>query len=226
VTASGGYRSRSERMDVISPELALVDPDLARTARALLPDLWDRERAQVRLVAASTRSDPSVAWGWDEFEEPLRKGGSRRILVGVAAVVALSLLLFDIRVEVGEKPASAVPEASEIPTTPKTTASTKPKAPATASAPALERSRRFERKFAWAPTPGANRYHVEFFDGSTRVFTGDTTGPQLTVPARWAYDGRQRSFRPGEYRWYVWAVVSGQRQPRAVVQTTLTIPSG
>jgi len=84
---------------------------------------------------------------------------------------------------------------------------------------------RSPQRFAWAPSVGASRYHVELFRNSSKVFEADTENPALTIPARWIVDGRERSFEPGEYRWYVWPVTSGIRASKAIVQAKLVIPA-
>lgn len=81
------------------------------------------------------------------------------------------------------------------------------------------------QRFAWAPVPNASGYHVELFLGSSRVFEADTSRPTLTIPARWRFGGRSRSLEHGDYRWYVWPVLGGQRAARAIVQARLDIPA-
>jgi hypothetical protein len=81
-----------------------------------------------------------------------------------------------------------------------------------------------ERRLAWAPVEGASRYHVELFDGRSRVFSADTTRPQIVLPASWRLDGRTYRLAPGEYLWYVWPVASGRRATEAIVQARLDIP--
>ena len=94
-----------QRFEVVSPELALVDPELGRVARALLPDCAEHAvRARLH-SAVSTGAGSSLA----PVEPVVRdhERPSRRVLVGVAAVTMLALLLFDVRVRVGERPAAA-----------------------------------------------------------------------------------------------------------------------
>jgi hypothetical protein len=80
------------------------------------------------------------------------------------------------------------------------------------------------RRFAWSPVAGATRYHVELFKGSALVFRNETAKPEILMPRRWRFDGRLRRLEPGEYRWYVWPVVNGQRKATAIVQAKLVVP--
>jgi hypothetical protein len=214
----------------ISPELALVDPELARAARSRLPEPGVTSRARSDFDAAPARL--TAASCIDVSGELNEQHTSRRLLIGVAAVSMLALLLFDVRVQVGERPASAVPQALEQPssTSPlgsppagntKHATSPSPRAPSRTSSrgPA-------SRRFAWAPVEGASGYDVEFFRGATRVYAERTTTPSLEIPARWRHDGVSRSFRPGEYKWYVWPVIADRRASRASVQATISIPAG
>lgn len=196
----------------LSPELALVDPVLAERARAGLEPPGARARTPV--------ADPRPLLVLEPAS--LGRGSSPRLLVGVAAAVALSLLLFDVRVEVGEHRAGANP------TTPATTTeATTPASPAgipeppRPSAPASSPS---ERRFAWAPAPGASGYHVELVRDGSRVFAADTTDPELVLPRAWEYRGGRHVLERGDYRWYVWPVVDGIRARRAVVQASLSVP--
>jgi hypothetical protein len=242
-------RPRRVDLEVVSPELALVDPRLREAARLSLPDvvldapLARREVARAAPVQAARRMP-------QELVEAPRRHASSRTLVGVAAVTMLTLLLLDVRVEVGERPASATqPKAEDVPSSaappsakpkpapqpkPKPAPQPKPK-PAPQSTPKPKpkqnptdrvKARPVDRRFAWAPVERATGYHVEFFRGQTRVFARDTSRPELTVPGRWIYQGTARSFRPGDYKWYVWPIVSGRRESRAAVQTTVSVPRG
>ena len=199
----------------ISPELALVDPVLATEARARLADpgaLVPRDAARTAVPFRPIRHMPDSS--------VRRRETSTRVLVGVAGVTILVLLLFDVRVEVGKRQASAEPQTPQ--TAPTIAPTPKPRTAGARPTPQPQR-KPLERKFAWAPVAGATAYHVEFFREQDRVFIQDTTAPDITVPAQWTYRGSKRSFHAGEYRWYVWPIVSGLRQSRAAVQSTVTI---
>ena len=79
------------------------------------------------------------------------------------------------------------------------------------------------RRFVWAPSESASGYYVAFFRGSTLVFSAETARAEVSIPSSWTLAGRRRELEPGEYRWYVWPVVSGTRQSTAIVQAKLVV---
>ena len=225
-------------MEPVSPELVLVDPALGDRARSRLAQPLDTVARVDALVHASRRA----ALARHSAEVPPRpaprvvmprrripRTGQRRsaALVGaVAAGAVVAAMLIGVRIELGGTPAGA--DTTVVVTAPDSSApeppsgGTVPKPAAPVPRPA---TRPQPQRFAWAPTTGASAYHVELFLGSSRVFAADTKRATLTIPARWKSGGRTRSLRPGDYRWYVWPVFSGQRAAEAIVQATLTIPS-
>ncbi len=80
------------------------------------------------------------------------------------------------------------------------------------------------RRFAWPPAVGATGYHVELFKGSALVFRSETKKPEILIRSRWRFGGRLRTLEAGEYRWYVWPLVDGQRAAKAIVQAELVVP--
>lgn len=211
----------------ISPELALVDPVLAASARELLPEIMDTlgRGRPVTARPTSLDSDAVVALaraGLEAADDPDRSLRGRRShswrgLAAVAAATVVVLLLLDVRVQVGRTPASAeTPAVEEAPPVARTGAPAPQ--PARTAAPQA-------RRFAWAPTPGATGYHVELFRGSVLVFSKDTPTPQVTVPARWRHRGQRRVLSAGEYRWYVWPVTAGRRATQAIVQAKVDVPA-
>ena len=220
--------------EFVSPELVLVDPELAASARARLPDR-DLPSPSPRLVSTEggnenadllrALSDAALTSLDEHVETDARRNRSWRLLVSVAAVTVVGLLLFDVRVLVGKTPASAKrPELERTSITPRI--SPPGQTPETGRQEKRSRGSLGQpapRRFAWAPTPGAVGYHMELFSGTVRVFSAGTARPELTIPARWKHRGNDRSLRPGEYRWYVWPVISGRRASQAIVQAELVV---
>ena len=68
-------------------------------------------------------------------------------------------------------------------------------------------------------------YHVELFRGPDRVLARDTKQPVLELGSTWRHEGRVMRLTEGSYRWYVWSVTSSGRNPQAIVQATLSVPS-
>jgi hypothetical protein len=226
--------------EVVSPELALIDPVLAREARSWLPEPGGRN-GFVDLPAAPASTPVQ------RQESVPRLPGIRPRPILVAAVVSIALLLFvDFRPDRGRPVASGgVVETPTVPLTPapvpaqsptkakpkakpqagprpkqespsRSQPKSRPKAPAAPTGPVA-------RRFAWAPVTGASAYHIEIFKGRKRVFASDTRRPEVTVPRRWRLDGVERTLQAGSYRWYVWPVIAGERALKAVVQAQLVV---
>lgn len=208
-------------LEAVSPELVLVDPELGARERARLPEPVVDSRlvsAEVGLgptshhpVRTLKASSPTSAGG-----RPSLRRQSWRVPTGVAAAIVVGLLLLDVRVEVGRSPAAAETSSALPAATPEAA----PPAPSRDPSPQSE-----VRRFAWARVKGAARYHIEIHRGQMRIFVRETRKPEVTVPRAWILDGQPQALRPGEYRWYVWPIVSGRRAGQAVVQASLSIPA-
>jgi hypothetical protein len=232
---------------VVSPELVLVDPALAEQARGWL-HRGDDTLARLERVLAARRIAASKARGLEQAQPdlphpPKRTERAPRVLIRIAlassaAMLAAAAVLVGVRVDVKGDPAVAGPDTTAasaptgVHTVPKPVTGSGRTAPTgTARTPKREQSRARPqatapigtRNFAWAPVAGASGYHVEFFLGSSLVFSTDTIRPSIALPATWRLAGRTRSLVPGEYRWYVWALVSGKRAPQATVRAELVV---
>jgi hypothetical protein len=234
-----------------SPELVLVDPDLAEVARASLPASTDtianlgdaaRVRALRRLSYGAEQSNDV------EEAEFARRAASWRMVFAVGAgVVVTTVLAASVLHGNGREPeatqtlTASVSDVQTSPTVtaPATTPSPKPQSPKpqspkpqspkpqspkprSASGPP-PRSAPVPRTFAWAPVDRASGYRFELFRESSLVLRRDTRAPRLSVPTRWTFGGKERRLSRGTYRWYVWAVVDGKRGSSAIVQAALQV---
>ena len=232
--------------DVVSPELALVDPALRAVAREQLDDpddtlarLLDAARVAVRPAPvagpspaearvseeaeAATRRLAESALAAESAEAadtrvpPLPRRLSRLTVVVTAASAGFAIALFVADRALDREQGQLT---SVVSMTEPVTRPAAPPLPSTSSAksPALS-----PQRFAWAPVAEASGYHVELHRGGARVFAADTTRPEMTIPPSWTYAGRRYRLEAVEYRWYVWPIVSGRRTPKAVVQARLVV---
>lgn len=219
---------------VVSPELALIDPELAANERESLPvpvALLALAEPQARALAHNDGPAPEPSPRASPETETRREAPGRRqrrrslpILAGVAAAIVATLLLLDVRVVVGPsralvEPAIRDPEVAAIPSKPRSLPQKLPNSSKPPSSPKPQ-----TRRFAWVPVKGATGYLVEIHEGSRLIFARETTRPEVVVPRTWNSSGTTHALRPGQYRWYVWPIESGRRSTRAVVQATLSIP--
>jgi len=216
---------------VLSPELALVDPSLRAAAQQeRIADVADRVPRMVSTAVPPltvgherfiTLARAVEAVDWPEPSSRDRRSRSWRLVVAVASVTILGLLLVDVRVPLERTPAAG--RASAIGMSGAGDAATAQVAQPRRSPTPEIRVGSQSRRFAWAPIDNASGYHVEFFRGPLRVLARNTSESQITIPAHWRVDRRRESFVPGDYRWYVWPIMSGQRASRAIVQAELAV---
>jgi hypothetical protein len=230
--------------DPVSPELALVDPELGRRERATLFEPGTFQPAPVAVsgwtlhwypparrepgpaapasasIAVSGRQ--SIAGG-----APTRIPSTRRAQIGgrgIVAVtaVALSIAAWQLWAPEEHPPGPAQATASAV----TGRAETAPKRAAAAPASAvLQVVPAGEIKtLAWAPVKGATGYEVQLFRRSERVLLKRTRETHLLLRATWKYEGRIVKRKNGIYRWYVWPLLPGNRRgATAIVQARLEI---
>jgi hypothetical protein len=201
----------------VTPELALVDPDLARRAREQLPDAAAR-------VPAGTEIEPiSSGRGRRRFGRVVL---ATLALVGAAAVgLAVPSLLLEDRTAAPSTTAPQSAPAAEA-TDPASIAASPPGAAEEASAPDAPAAG-VARTFGWVPSPRASHYHVAIFRGERKIFEAWPRRPPLVVRATWAFKGRRFALAPGEYRWTVrpgFGRRSAARYGRPIVNASLVIP--
>jgi hypothetical protein len=168
------------RVEDISPELALVDPELAAQARTSLPEPAP--------FAPAERSEPP------ERPEAERRGRSRRRKVVVAVVAILVLGAAAAAVIQWERNDAGPPAQAGVLGATKTLAAP-PKALPTPPGQA-------PRVYVWAPAEGAAFYHVTFVRNGRTFHSEDTPTPWLKLSAG-------LRFPPGTYRWSVQPAIAG-----------------
>jgi hypothetical protein len=207
-------------MAQVSPELVLVDPELALAARAQLPDpghFFPAPRAH-----EAPAPDPAWAPTAESFaERRLRESGPRRH-GGLAAAVSLVVFGFGIvlgtHLDRGDRAAAPAAQARPTVSNPEV-AGPAPKPVVRPSRPTRKkkeperprpsrvapRKRAFvpSRTWAWPPVEGARFYRAVFVRGRRTVYEARTTEPRLVLRAGFR-------FTPGRYRW---SVVPGFGRP-------------
>jgi hypothetical protein len=215
--------------EIVSPELVLVDPELAAWARERLEERRVQpipaDPAPAPPVATRRPAAPEVGADGDvpavatKPSRPIRRRG--RLLI--AAVVGLAVTVATVLAVDRDAPGVRVPPLVDAagPTGLPPTSSVEP-APARTKAAAIPTP---PRRFAWAPRPGASGYHLELFKGRALVFRATTSKPEIVIPRRWRLNGRTRRLEPGLYRWYVWPRIAGRRGATATVQAKFVVPT-
>lgn len=154
-------------MSTITPELALVDPDLAAAARALLPEPGTFRSA--RSAQSEGGKPPALELLLPVSLESMiatpRRSRRRAVptVVGVVPVVAAALALTITLLAPHVRGVDAAGEA--VVTSPLT-------APQT----------RAGRTYAWPDVPGARAYHVTVLRDQQPFFETTTTKPALELP--------------------------------------------
>jgi hypothetical protein len=187
-----------EFLGPMSPELVLVDPELAARARALLP-----EEAGVR-IPRRDRDEP-IPLGL--ARPPLERRVPWR-LVTALAVASVAIAAFGL----GWSTASGTSEdeaalQSSPPVAAPTPASTvpqRPVGPGTKAKPSRSKPPLVAPRFVWPAQSGADGYRVAFFLSGRKVFERHVTQPALQLPSSWRFKGRSERLTRGTYRWVVW----------------------
>jgi hypothetical protein len=214
----------------LTPELALVDPDLGRRARAQLPDEEEREQPRRSRVAVAPPVSAPTPPAPPAVAQPVRPapvrpapGPRRRRSRGKAARLLLLLVIVAagatfavMRVEPlkhffwKSRAATVAPVRSARATSTPTTAS-RPRNGPTApprrqtSAPTKPRTPAASpsRTFVWPPVADADYYLVVFSRGGDKIFRARPSSPRLILPAHWTFRGTHYNLRPGRYSWVV-----------------------
>lgn len=217
----------------VSPELALIDPDLRR----LLIERSAPEIASRPPDVASTGS----AFTPDEAPERARRLARRHARLVLAALGGAAVTLAGVlgAASLWSHPArlKAIGSPARITTAPQAShAGPAPAKPSQFSTPAVFNPRRGRtvtrrlqtkalpsvgtRKFAWAPVAGVASYEVAFFKNDVRVYRTRTRTATVSVPVS---SSRAGAFSPGTYKWYVWPVRNGRRDDVAIVRSRFVV---
>ena len=168
---------------VVSPELVLVDPELARAVRELESP-----------VEAPTFLAPN--------HRTTRRRWPRRtmLLVCVGTIAASTGVLLPV-ISRGSGSSAQDPAAAVLPGNPSAgPAEARP----TESHPGA--SRPTPQTFVWPAVDAAAGYEFQLFKGQHRIFRALVRRPRLELPSSWRQDGRVSALTAGNYRWYVWAI--------------------
>ena len=208
----------------VSPELALIDADLARELRAQLTEPAPPSRPPVVETVPAQEAE-SVRTLREELEpepqQPTPERDRRSRKLRVLGFVALGALL---TVFVRNEPRpSVLDRVAGVAADPNAQAQTpEQRVPAgtvaAGSTPAGQ-------TFVWPAEPGAAAYEFQLFRGDHRIYRARVTAPRLDLPGRWRQGGRTDSLTAASYRWYVWPVSArtGGQASAATVQARLVV---
>lgn len=214
----GGPSDRRQELEPISPELALVDPELAARARRMLPDVYALDSFGAAPAAAVVLpvpdpgrrvvgSFPSRRAHDEERTSPPERPSVLRY-IAAAAVLALLLAalggetyLWTASVRAGGTQSRPEPPPPPAPSSPSPTA----------------------RIFTWPPAPGATAYRFSLYRDGTGVLVARTQEPRFELTERWRYGGLWYVLVRGPYLWVVTPLrptAAGLRAGPPIVQAT------
>jgi hypothetical protein len=167
-------------MTTISPELALIDPQLAAAARALLPDPGQFRPASDRQAHAGLR----ITVPRKPLQTPPTTGRTHRAkratAVCVLAATAIAAGALGLMASKWDR-AAAQPSARNAP-------------PRSLLQARAARHARIARTYTWPAVPGADSYQIKIMRGQRPVFEATTRKPALQLPA-------ELHLHPGRYTW-------------------------
>ena len=155
----------------VSPELALIDADLARELRAHLAEPPATPLAPVvePVRAQTVLTEPQP--------EPAREGGRRSRKLRILGLAALGVLLAVlVRNEPRPSPLDRITRAAAGPNA---EARPRPFVPARTAAAAATTA---GQTFVWAAEPGAAAYEFQLFRGDARIYRARTTSCCRATP--------------------------------------------
>jgi hypothetical protein len=239
----GNTGAASADVGPVSPELVLVDPELAQWARSQLPDYSIDEVAPARPApldllhvggSAVRRVEPPPSRdaeteldgdGPAATREAMRSTTSprrarTRLLAGLCLVCAGGLGVLvplpsssSLQALLRRAHGAGAPETRSSPH-PRERRRQVHRRAARQRAPATGLRGSNPPPFVWSRVPGAHSYDVQFFRGNERVLVATTRDVRIVLSRRWSYRGRRFGLTPGRYRWYVWPLFRAGRSVR------------
>jgi hypothetical protein len=198
-------------MEPISPELALIDPELAQRARALLPDFESgldlpRERADVTTPSPAGRS----------WIRPETIGRVAVWLVIPSMALNIALLRTDSAAEPLPAPSASSSRTASAgtgrPARRPATAKPKPEGKRAGVESARHvrtaRPRIAQRMLRWPASAKSKAYDVVVWRGHRRIADVWTAEPKVTVAA--IACGGGRALAAGRYLWFVYPLVDAR----------------
>jgi hypothetical protein len=218
----------------ITPELALVSPEFAEFARAVMPDPgevhWgtfgfsvvrgDATAVRRREARVTRQSDAVAAPAADE-QAPVRSRAlverhwSRARSIVVLASVATALVLYPeldftgarVRPELSSSPTGAGSSQGGAVKKMSTTAEKQMSTTAEAARPDRGLQPSGESgpvRLRWRPQPDATYYNIQVFRRGRKVFEAWPVTPYVTLASHWTYRGRNYRLTAARYEWFVW----------------------
>ncbi len=236
----------------LTPELVLVDPDLARRARDQLPTgVPHRRRLKVEQKRAAQEPlfgfvQPAPSADVIDRQRPSRKRLRARglaVLIAAAAGAVVFLRVEPLRHFSASHDSASAPGATSSsattlplpPAAPPTSRRLRPAGHAQSSTPTDKGTKATSRvaprtattrAFAWVAVPNATYYLVQFYRGGREIFEARPTSSRMLVPGQWTFKGRRYRLTPGRYQWSVrpgFGRTAEKRYGQAVVRAKLVI---
>jgi hypothetical protein len=226
---------------VVSPELALVDADLAVRAR-----LWDQ--AETTPLPTTRVRPPTASAVVSRAPRAATRRRRRSTLVAGSLVLLAALVAAGARpattpsptplAVVAERSVAVVPTAPTSGTVPPSLATSTPSPPGERQAPAttpaaaiapapLPSEAGLERlppaaTLSWTAASHATSYELELVRSGRVILRRSANAPTVHVPRAWTSAGATYRLRP-EDQAYVWSVVGGRREERPLVDGVLAL---
>jgi len=209
----------------LSPELVLVDPELARRARASLGRReLPRYRPEPPAEPPATAAPPPPAKQDDADSQdveaaPFRPPRNRCVVPSLLSGL-LGALIVALAISFKSTPGYYMPP---VPSTDSGAATEPPEVTAPTTTGESAPSRGF--RVSWKPERDAVGYEVTLSRGSRTLYRAYSLQTSMELPVRWSFRGRAYALDPGVYKWLVWPVrAAGARDAAPSVRKTLVVP--